>query len=90
MLTKSVAIHLMSIKGRFGKGSNRYSNCQTRTMAANKCWISVEVKRRSENASTTAIIAVKREESFGSLLGRFHSQNPAESIEKTVIDLVVQ
>ena len=42
-----------------GKGSNRYSNCQTRTvMAANECWISVEVKEgrseRSENASTIA------------------------------------
>ena len=44
----------------------------------------------SENASTTTIIAVKREERFGSLLGRVYSQNPAKSVEKNAIDLVVQ
>ena len=58
-------------------------------MAANECWISVEVKR-NENASTTTIIAVKREESCGSLLGRVYSQNSAETVEKTTIDLVVK
>ena len=43
----------------------------------------------SENTSTTTIIAVKLEESFGSLLGRVYSQNPAETFEITTIDLVV-
>ena len=28
-------------KGLIGKGSRCYSNCQTRTMAANGCWIRV-------------------------------------------------
>ena len=42
--------------------------------------------RSEKGASTTTIIAVKREESFGSLLGRVYSQNPAE----TAIYLVVQ
>ena len=54
-------------------------------MAANECWISVSEKR-NKNASTTTIIAVKWEE----LLGRVYSQNSAETVEKTAIDLVVQ
>ena len=58
-------------------------------MAANECWISVSEKR-SKNASTTTIIAVKWEESFGSLLSRVYSQNSAETVDKTAIDLVVQ
>ena len=49
-------------------------------MAANDCWISVEV----------STIALKREESFILLLGRLYSQNPAETVEKTAINLVVQ
>ena len=58
-------------------------------MAANECWISVSEKK-SKNALTTTIIAVKWEESFGSILGRVYSQNSAETVEKTAIDLVVQ
>ena len=36
-------VMLTIVKGRVGKGSNRNSNCQTQIMAANECWISVEV-----------------------------------------------
>ena len=36
-------VMLTFVKSRVGKGSNRNSNCQTRIMAANECWISVEV-----------------------------------------------
>ena len=36
-------VMLTIVKGRVGKGSNCNSNCQTLIMAANECWISVEV-----------------------------------------------
>ena len=57
-------------------------------MAANECWLDqTRSEKRSKHASTTTI---KPEDSFGSLLGRVYSQNPAETVEKTAIDLVVQ
>ena len=60
-------------------------------MAANECWISVEVKKGVKCFNRhNYTVAVKWEESFSSLLGRVYSQNPAKTVEKAAIDLVVQ
>ena len=77
-----VVVTIDLVKGLFSRGSHRYSNCQTQTMAANECWISAKGVKMLQPK-------LKREECLDSLLGRVHCQNP-ETVEKTATDIVVK